>query len=164
MGTTTWTSEQVAELTRLWADGLTTSEIGLRIGKSKNAVIGRAHREGLAGRPSPITGRSYSALPPEERLARLRERWRKRNHVLRERRAAERGKHSPVKVLRFRSPSAMPQNYTLSQTAKCQYIAGEPSADDSCKCGKPAIEGKSWCPEHYSMVYVAYVPKIREAA
>nr|CAX84191.1 conserved uncharacterized protein [uncultured bacterium] len=49
-----WTEETISELTRLWAQGLSTSEIGRRIGMSKNAVVGKAHRLGLIGRPSPI--------------------------------------------------------------------------------------------------------------
>lgn len=42
------------ELRQLWADGLSTREIGLKIGKSKNAVIGRAHRLKLPPRPAPV--------------------------------------------------------------------------------------------------------------
>lgn len=49
-----WTEETISELTRLWQQGLSTSEIGRRIGMSKNAVVGKAHRLGLIARPSPI--------------------------------------------------------------------------------------------------------------
>ena len=49
-----WTPELIATLTTLWSDGLPTTEIGRRLGMSKNAVIGKAHRLGLSGRPSPI--------------------------------------------------------------------------------------------------------------
>ena len=49
-----WTDEQVEELKRLWEKGLTTGEIGKALGVSKNAVVGKAHRLGLNGRPSPI--------------------------------------------------------------------------------------------------------------
>jgi hypothetical protein len=35
----------------------------------------------------------------------------------------------------------------------CQYIAGAPSADDSCKCGRHVKAGTSWCPNHYYWVY-----------
>ena len=30
----------------------------------------------------------------------------------------------------------------------CQYIAGEPSADDACKCGAPTDEGGVYCARH----------------
>ncbi len=31
--------------------------------------------------------------------------------------------------------------------ATCQWIAGQPSADDACKCGRPTVGGP-WCAEH----------------
>ena len=46
----TWTSERIAQLTVLWQEGVTTAEIGRRIGVSKNAVIGKVHRIGLVPR------------------------------------------------------------------------------------------------------------------
>lgn len=49
-----WTDERIEQLKALWAEGLTTGEIGKRLQVSKNAVVGKAHRLGLKGRPSPI--------------------------------------------------------------------------------------------------------------
>lgn len=49
-----WTEEKVNDLTKLWNEGITTGEIGRRLGVSKNAVVGKAHRLKLKGRPSPI--------------------------------------------------------------------------------------------------------------
>ena len=48
------TAEQNAQLSALWSEGHTASEIGRLMNVSKNAVIGRVHRLGLPGRPSPI--------------------------------------------------------------------------------------------------------------
>ena len=50
----TWTPERIAEVTRLWSEGLTTAEIVKVVGITKNAVVGKAHRLGLPPRPSPI--------------------------------------------------------------------------------------------------------------
>lgn len=30
----------------------------------------------------------------------------------------------------------------------CQWIEGEPDADESCKCGRPAIPARPYCREH----------------
>ena len=50
-----WTEEQVSTLQLLWAEGLSASQIAQRLGTvTRNAVIGKAHRLGLASRPSPI--------------------------------------------------------------------------------------------------------------
>lgn len=50
MSTADWTSERIAALIALWNEGLTTSEIGVRLGITKNAVIGKVHRLGLQQR------------------------------------------------------------------------------------------------------------------
>ncbi|WP_232479071.1 GcrA family cell cycle regulator, partial [Roseomonas rosulenta] len=49
-----WTTEAIERLKALWAEGHSTAEIGRRMGISKNAVVGKAHRLNLPARPSPI--------------------------------------------------------------------------------------------------------------
>lgn len=50
-----WTEERVTLLKELWGNGKSASEIAeLLGGVSRNAVIGKAHRLQLSGRPSPI--------------------------------------------------------------------------------------------------------------
>ena len=49
-----WTTKRVSALIALWSEGLTTSEIGCRLGVTKNAVVGKVHRLGLPKRGSPI--------------------------------------------------------------------------------------------------------------
>lgn len=45
-----WTEERVDELKHLWEAGVGTAEIGDRLGMTKNAIIGKAHRIGLKQR------------------------------------------------------------------------------------------------------------------
>lgn len=49
-----WAEETIIRLRSLWDEGLSTAEIGRRLGVSKNAVVGKAHRLDLPARPSPI--------------------------------------------------------------------------------------------------------------
>ena len=49
-----WSEDTIAQLRGLWAEGHSTAEIGRRMGISKNAVVGKAHRLSLSSRPSPI--------------------------------------------------------------------------------------------------------------
>ncbi len=50
-----WSEERVAKLKALWGEGRTASQIAVLLGDvTRNAVIGKAHRLGLKGRPSPI--------------------------------------------------------------------------------------------------------------
>jgi GcrA cell cycle regulator len=49
-----WTDERVEQLKALWADGLSASQIARILGNvTRNAVIGKVHRLGLAGRAGP---------------------------------------------------------------------------------------------------------------
>ena len=49
-----WTDERVARLSKLWAEGLSASQIAADLGGvSRNAVIGKVHRLGLSGRAKP---------------------------------------------------------------------------------------------------------------
>jgi GcrA cell cycle regulator len=43
-----WTPERAVAVVELAAEGLLTREIGRRLGCSRNAVIGRLHRQGLS--------------------------------------------------------------------------------------------------------------------
>ena len=46
-----WTDERVDTLKKLWAEGLSASQIANRLGGvTRNAVIGKVHRLGLSGR------------------------------------------------------------------------------------------------------------------
>jgi len=59
-----WTDDVVQGLRRLWAEGHSTAEIGRQIGVSKNAVVGKARRLDLPGRPSPIAKKNMPLKRP----------------------------------------------------------------------------------------------------
>ena len=69
-----WSDEQIETLKTLWGKGNPASEIAKILGNtSRNAVIGKAHRLGLSGRPSPIkkqkiTARGATFLTMTERM------------------------------------------------------------------------------------------------
>ena len=61
-----WTEERVARLKGLWTEGRTASQIAAIIGDiTRNAVIGKVHRLGLQGRPSPIRKDKITAKAPK---------------------------------------------------------------------------------------------------
>jgi GcrA cell cycle regulator len=60
-----WTDERVELLRKLWAEGLSASQIAAQLGSvSRNAVIGKVHRLKLSGR-----GRTTSATPRVKKAA-----------------------------------------------------------------------------------------------
>ncbi len=59
-----WSDDaRVAVLREMWAMGKTASEIAKELGTTRNAVIGKAHRLELTGRPSPIKQRLVKTPP-----------------------------------------------------------------------------------------------------
>ncbi len=131
----TWTPERVAYLTELWSAGLKTILIARKLGLSKNTIVGKAHRLKLARRPSPIdrSGKPKKPCVP------------KKPHVpdvlrIHRRRRIASGKLEPTS-----------KNYRMFKGSRfhtCQWIAGEASADDRCKCGKAVGMSKTYCPHH----------------
>ncbi len=62
-----WTDERVEVLKKLWAEGLSASQIAKELGGvTRNAVIGKVHRLGLSGRATPSR--------PPQRVASVRPR------------------------------------------------------------------------------------------
>ncbi|HEX3576583.1 MAG TPA: GcrA family cell cycle regulator [Rhodopila sp.] len=49
-----WSADEMATLERLWLRGDATPLIASALGRSKNSIVGKAHRLRLPGRPSPI--------------------------------------------------------------------------------------------------------------
>ena len=62
-----WTSGAIDQLRALWAEGLSTAEIGRRMGVTKNAIVGKAHRLDLPARPSPIRKEALGGAPAAPR-------------------------------------------------------------------------------------------------
>ena len=69
-----WTDGMIEELKKLWKQGITTGEIGRRLGISKNSIVGKVHRLGLEGRPSPIKkgGEDDNAAPSKNKVSKVK--------------------------------------------------------------------------------------------
>lgn len=64
-----WTDSAIRLLTEQWSAGVPTAVIGLRLGITKNVVIGKAHRLGLPARKSPIKRDPDEPVPPRRNAA-----------------------------------------------------------------------------------------------
>lgn len=69
-GETDWPAEQLALLIELWPEeSLSARAIGKRIGRSRDGVIGKAHRLGLPAKASPHPVRAVPIPEPSPELA-----------------------------------------------------------------------------------------------
>src|ERR1700731_4840704 len=68
-----WTDERVELLKKLWADGLSASQIANELGSgTRNAVIGKVHRLGLSGRAkSPASSAPRQRKPRSASMLRI---------------------------------------------------------------------------------------------
>lgn len=155
-----WNEEAIGKLRALWAEGLSTAEIGRRMGVSKNAVVGKAHRLNLPSRPSPIRRDG-------ERSARRRQPRRVQGPTLPALSAAlapmppepPRALERPVPVLRAVSAPRIGARVT-----PCCWPIGEPGTKSFRFCDVDALAGKPYCEEHASLAYVRVKDRKEDAA
>ncbi len=148
----TWTDERVELLKKLWADGLSASQIAGELGGiTRNAVIGKVHRLGLSGR-----AKSASSGAPRARKP--------RSHMLRVPRASMRG--NPALALAYEMEQEpeiehydniipMGQRRTLLELTEdtCRWPIGDPANPEFFFCGGKPITGLPYCAHHSRIAY-----------
>lgn len=147
-----WTDERVEALTKLWIEGLTASQIARIIGgMSRNAVIGKAHRIGLAGRVTRDRKRDHlgGMAKPTKDLTKVTKQARK-----------PAPKPSPIRELIRDIPTeplppvdTMPAQVSFNdlEDKHCRAITVEHlpfNADRKIYCGERRVLGTSYCECH----------------
>jgi GcrA cell cycle regulator len=165
-----------AELTELWAQGLSSSAIGVRMTLTKNAVIGRARRLGLPARPSPIGARAGNGRTVEGAAARSHRATaypdglpapegmvRGPGGVLAGDSLAALGVAVPVVVAPRpvadfvaapRLAPVIPLGRAGAVAQPCCWPIGEPRTPGFRFCEAPGIPGRSYCAAHHAVAYV----------
>lgn len=159
-----WSADKIAQLTQLWAAGLSGTEIGQRLGTTKSAVVGKVHRLNLPGRPSPIR-RRYALSPTElaRRDAESKQRSAERNQrdieksARRQRARVESA--PPGEAVRPMSTDAESRRAAYAAAGTngkgCSWPIGHPGEPDYHYCTNKAVIGKPWCADHCVIGYVA---------
>ena len=148
----TWTEDRISKLKKYWQEGMTTVEIGKKLGVSKNAVVGKAHRLELDARPSPIKkepvvtkgkmAKKAAAVVVKEKIP---------------------PKTPLVKAKEVKMPQPVKQSELFKgklvtlmdlQACSCRWPLGDPKDSDFRFCDKEAIDGKPYCLEHCAEAYV----------
>lgn len=154
----TWTEDRVAMLRRLWADGLSASQIAGELGGiSRNAAIGKLHRLGLTGQDR--APRTSGPRKPRASTAVFRPRPR----------PAVSGNTALAADPRLTFDAALEpeveadiipigQRCTLLELSDdtCRWPIGDPGEPDFYFCGGRPAHGLPYCGYH---TRVAYQPR-----
>ncbi len=158
-----WTDERVEQLRQLWGEGKSASNIASLLGHglTRNAIIGKVHRLGLAGRAkSPGSSASRSRPPPSHpgahRVAAPRVNSVARRIVrgatalaIQPQTAAE------VEPEAFESvvlPMSLRVTIIELKEAMCRWPLGDPASPDFRYCGSPVAAGP-YCAHHGRLAY-----------
>ena len=148
---TAWTPERVEEMCRLWKDGVSASQIAKQLGGcTRNGVLGKIHRMGLAERPAaspPNTRKDYIASPAKPRGPRaprpLIVKLAGNATVFHEGQDPQ----PPRAVISFRDEPAGLATTTSLEAHQCKWPIGDPADATFTHCGRPA-PGGPYCAEH----------------
>lgn len=151
-----WTEERVATLRKLWAEGLSASQIAKQLGGvTRNAVIGKVHRLGLAGRATPSRPAKRPVRTARPRIVgptapRLRP-----------------ASTMPTVVIPELEPMALqdgrPATVLTLNESMCKYPIGDPTDPAFAFCGRGAAGGP-YCADHARLAYQPSQAKKRRSA
>jgi len=156
-----WTDERVELLKKLWAEGLSASQIATQLGGvSRNAVIGKVHRLKLSGR-----GRTSSSAPRPKKTASSngsRPAPRTSRQVtttvgataLQARFDAEPDAHAEVRPQQ-NVVIPIPLKLKLVELGErtCKWPIGDPMHEDFAFCGVDVGECGPYCSYHSKLAY-----------
>lgn len=151
-----WTDERVESLKQLWKDGLSASQIAARLGSvTRNAVIGKVHRLGLAGRATktrvPTRRVRRAQAPGSTQLMQSRRVPQKQrfqsvgNPALRELYA----QGEPAQTIEELIIPMNERKYIATLTESCcRWPIGDPQLAEFHFCGKKKVNGLVYCEHH----------------
>jgi len=137
---------------------ISMSDIGLKMGRSKNSMCSLRRRLNLPSRPriaergvrnpygSPAHNKRADGRPRAPRKA-----------------DDQSGFTAAITKLNTASEEGFPRGgktFIELGSRDCRFISGDPRVGDHKFCGAPSVEGKSWCSHHYKVVYRDDVRKI----
>ncbi len=163
-----WTDERVEQLKQHWTEGKSASQIAslLGYGLTRNAVIGKVHRLGLAGRaksPGLASPRPRPSAPPRvaaPRMAPAAPRITRGATAL----AVAHQALTDAEPEAFESvvvPMSLRVTIIELKEAMCRWPLGDPATSEFRYCGSPAPSGP-YCAYHGSLAYQPAQDRRRE--
>lgn len=159
-----WNEERVELLKRLWAEGLSASQVASRLGGvTRNAVIGKVHRLGLSGRAT--SSRSSSPRPRRTQAPRQHRTtslvFGTRGNVALKPTFEEDVEPLPAVVQELYIPPAERATILTLKEAMCRWPIGDPSEEDFHFCGRKT-GASPYCEHHARIAYQAAPSRRRE--
>ena len=146
-----WSAATIAKLRLLFERGLSTAEIGKRLGFTKNAIVGKINRLGLntkvtvksekkkaAAKKSPAKKSVKGAKSPKQSKS--------------DQRTSAESRHKIERVIQH---SAALMSLRPDQ---CRWPIGDPDSDNFKFCGEKCFVGKPYCFEHCKLAYQFTAP------
>jgi len=159
-----WTDERVEQLRQLWIEGKSASNIASALGHglTRNAVIGKVHRLGLAGRAKAPGSTASRPRPPSSQPGAQRSAASPRaapvaRRIVRGATALAIEPHSAVEA----EPEAfegvvLPMSLRVTivelKEAMCRWPLGDPASSDFRYCGS-TVAGGPYCAHHLGLAY-----------
>jgi len=186
-----WSEEVIGQLRALWGEGHSTAEIGRRLGVTKNAIVGKAHRLDLPARPSPIR-RDPNAAPVRRATVRRVEgptlpplpstvadsdanfpsfSSGSATQTHRAPAVARRVAPVPRPIVQAPRPVSAPSPRPVAVAPRpygrivtCCWPLGEPGTREFRFCDVPSEPGRPYCEDHVKIAYVKVRDRRDDAA
>ncbi len=162
-----WTDDRVELLKKLWAEGLSASQIAGQLGGvTRNAVIGKVHRLGLSGRATTSRVKSTRARKNKAGRANTAPRlglFSNSNSALRTLSSPDGPKEEPFRsqYVELVIPEEERVDLVDLKEDQCKWPIGDPQENDFHFCGKSKSEGGPYCEYH---AQIAFQPLSRQGA
>jgi GcrA cell cycle regulator len=158
-----WTDERVEKLTKLWAEGLSASQIAAQLGGvTRNAVIGKVHRLNLPGR---VKAGGTSAARPKRQPAAPRPASTFNARPSAPRPVSRGGAAVALREDLVAEPQQLARNedvvvpiarrLVLTELTErtCKWPVGDPMQDDFHFCGNDSDEHTPYCKYHARLAF-----------
>ena len=159
----TWTDDRVELLKKLWADGLSASQIAGELGGiTRNAVIGKVHRLGLSGR-----AKAPSSSVPRQRKPRAPSMFRAPRPMMRGNTALAMPAYDydvepEPQVIENVIPLGQRCALLELNDEKCHWPIGDPGQPDFFFCGGKTGTGIPYCGYHARIAYQPVTDRRRD--
>jgi GcrA cell cycle regulator len=157
-----WTEIRVSDLKRMWAEGLSATQIAGELGGlSRSAVLGKVHRLKIS-HTAPETKRALTANRRPRKPGWRPVQW--NTAMTREERLQQRRERALLKLITQPQPLPPPPvprpdflylTFEQIQYGDCRYPVGD--GNPFVYCGNPTVKGSSWCLHCYRITHAPMI-------